>query len=165
MKTNAAIFAGGLMLALGACSGGNDVSTGSADADGDGTVSVAEAEGAMSASGFEPEPGLYRSTSDFAGMEDSVEYCITPEMAEQGVEAMMREGQTGECSYEEFNLSGAGELDAVMVCALEEGSMRMEMEGTLTPTSSDMVMTMSGDVGGQSMTMTANSKSERIGDC
>jgi len=164
MKYASTIAAGIMLLGLAACSGG-DVSTAGADADGDGSVSVREAEGAMSASGFKPEPGLYRSTTDFGGMDNSIEYCITPEMSEQGLEAMMREGQDGECSYERFNLSGAGELDAVMVCAMDEGSVRMEMEGTLTPTSSDMMMTMSGDVAGQKMTMSANSKSERIGDC
>ena len=77
----------------------------------------------------------------------------------------MKRGQNGECSYERFNLDG-GKMDAVMVCKTPEGSARMEMTGTATPTSSDFTAKMAMDLGGQgNATMTFAAKHERVGDC
>ncbi|MEM6908247.1 MAG: DUF3617 domain-containing protein [Pseudomonadota bacterium] len=159
-------------LITGACSGG-----GNADVDGDGEVSPAEAQTAAEASGMIPEPGLYKTTSVMkgidvpgmpghgAGLTTTSEECVTQEDVEKGFEEMLKQDQDGDCSYERFNLAG-GKIDAVMVCNIEGSSMRMEMDGTASPTGSEFDATMTTDdpempMGG----MTFNVKQERIGDC
>ena len=162
MRNIAAIAA--LGVALSACSGADDVSTADADTDSDGAVSLNEAAQDAQASGIRPQPGKYRVTSDMGGMKTNVEYCLTPEDAEGGFEDLMQEGQDGDCSYEKFELSG-GELDAVLICKTGAGDMRMTMAGDVSPTSSDLDMTMSGSMGGMNVDMIMNTKQERIGDC
>ncbi|MEM9501208.1 MAG: DUF3617 domain-containing protein [Pseudomonadota bacterium] len=162
MKRIAAIAA--LGVALSACSGGDTVSTADADADSDGSVSLNEAAQVAEASGIKPQPGKYRITSDMGGMKTNVEYCLTPEEAAGGFEDLMQEGQQGDCSYEKFELAG-GELDALLVCDADGGQMRMAMAGDVSPTSSDLEMTMSGSMGGMNVDMTMKTQQERIGDC
>jgi len=161
MKNFAAIAV--LGVALAGC-GGSDVSTADADTDNDGAVSVNEAAQVAEASGLKPRAGKYRASTNMGGMNTDVEYCITPEEAEAGFEGMMQEGQQGDCSYEKFNLAG-NDLDAVLVCNVEGGSMRMEMGGTVSPTSSELDINMKGSMAGMNVDMTMQSKHERIGDC
>ncbi|MEL6528639.1 MAG: DUF3617 domain-containing protein [Pseudomonadota bacterium] len=161
MKRIAVMAAMGVALA--GC-GGNDVTTADADTDNDGAVSIDEAVQVAEASGMQPQAGKYRASTKVAGVDTDVEYCITPEEAEAGFEGMMKEGQQGDCSYEKFELAG-NDLDAVMVCKMDGGSMRMEMDGTVSPTSSDLDMKMSGNMAGMNVDMTVKSKHERIGDC
>lgn len=161
MKNIAALAV--LGMALSACSGG-DVSTADADADSDGEVSLNEAAAVAEASGMKPQPGKYRVTSDLGGMTTNVEYCLTQEEAARGFEEMMQEGQEGDCSYEKFELAG-GDLDAVLICKTDAGDMRMAMAGEVSPTASDLEMTMQGNMGGINVDMTMKAKQERIGDC
>jgi hypothetical protein len=161
---------------LAGCSGG-----GNADADGNGEVSIREAAKKAEAEGLKPEPGQYKATITMTGMEipgmppemkghgagltTTSEYCLTAEEVDKGFEEMMKRGQNGECSYESFSLKG-GKMDAVMVCQTPEGTARMTMDGTVTPTTSDFNATMKmqvSQVGEGTMSFTA--KHERIGDC
>lgn len=152
-----------------------------ADADGDGEVSMAEAAEVAEASGLKPEPGLYRVTTQFKGMQmsgvpaelsgeglgftNTMEHCLTDEEVEKGFEEMMKEGQEGTCSYERFDIDG-GDMEGVMVCKASEGEMRIEFTGAATPTSSEMDAVMSSSVPGLGEgTMKFNVKQERIGDC
>ncbi len=165
----------GAALAAG-CSGAGD-----ADADGSGEVSLKEAAKKAEAGGLKPEAGLYKATITMtgieipgmpaemaghgAGMTTTTEYCLTQEEVDKGFEEMMKRGQNGECSYERFNLDG-GDLDAVMVCKTPEGTARMEMTGTATPTTSDFNATMAMNVDGMGEgTMKFVAKHERVGDC
>jgi hypothetical protein len=163
-------------LVLTGCSGGGD-----ADTDGDGKVSLGEAAGAARAQGLVPEPGQYKATITMAGidipglppemaghgsgMTTTTEYCLTPKDVAEGFEEMLKRGQNGECAYERFNLDG-GNIDAVMVCDTPQGSARMEMTGTATPTGSDFDATMAMDFDGAGEgTMRFTARHERIGNC
>ncbi len=152
-----------MSLVLSAC-GSGDVSTADADTDSDGEVSLNEAAAVAEASGMKPLPGKYRVTSDLGGMKTNVEYCLSQEDADRGFEEMMQEGQEGDCSYEKFELAG-NDLDAVLVCKTDAGDMRMTMAGEVSPTSSDLEMSMSGSMGGMNVDMTMKTQQERIGDC
>ncbi len=158
------------------CSGSEN-----ADADGNGEVSMAEAAKAAEAQGLKPEPGQYKTTVTMteiaipgmppemkghgAGMARTIEYCVNEKDVEGGYEQMLKQGQNGECSFEKFSLAG-GTINAVMVCQTPQGSTRMMMNGSATPTTSDYTasMTMNLDGAGEG-TMTFTGRSERIGDC
>lgn len=168
------IAAAGAVL-LAACSGSGD-----ADADGDGKVSVNEAARQAEAQGMKPQPGLYKSTVTMTGLEipgmpagmadhgagltTTTEDCLTQEEVDKGYEALVKQGQDGECSYERFDMAG-GKIDAVMVCASQGRNARMEMTGTTTPTSADLSATMAMDFDGSQGTMSFTAKHERVGDC
>jgi len=174
MKRIIMAAAGAVLMA--GCSGGSD-----ADADGSGDVSVKEAIKQAEAEGLKPEPGQYKATITMtgidipgmppemaghgAGLTTTSEYCLTEEDVAKGFEEMMKRGQNGECNYERFNIAG-GDLDAVMVCKTPEGTARMEMTGTATPTTSDFTakMAMSFEGAGEG-TMSFAAKHERVGDC
>lgn len=162
--------------ALAGCSDG-----GNADADADGTISMGEAARQADAEGLRPEPGQYKATitmtgmeipgmpagmeSHGAGMTTTTEYCVTPEETAKGFEEMMKRGQDGDCAYERFSIAG-GEMDAVMVCKTPQGDMRMEMDGTASPTTSEFKARMAMNVEGMGEgTMSFTAKHERIGDC
>lgn len=167
--------AGAVLLAAG-CSG-----SGEADADGDGKVSMGEAARQAESQGMKPQPGLYKTTVTMTGLEipgmppgmadhgagltTTTEDCLTQEEVDQGFEALVKQGQDGECSYERFDMSG-GKIDAVMVCAAQGRRARMEMTGTTTPTSADLSATMAMDLDGSGRgTMSFTAKHERVGDC
>jgi hypothetical protein len=173
MAAAGAAFVG---LGLAGCSGG-----GNADADASGDVSLKEAADEVKAQGMMPEPGQYKAVITMtgidvpgmpaemaghgAGMTTTTEYCLTKEEVAEGFEEMMKRGQNGECSYESFNLDD-GKMDAVMVCKTPEGSARMTMNGTATPTTSDFTATMAMNVEGMGdATMKFDAKHERVGDC
>lgn len=162
-------------LLLSGCSGGN------ADSDGNGKVSVKEAAEKARGELPKPQPGLYKTTVtmtniEIPGMPDSmeghgagltrtIEDCLTEEEVEKGFEALVKQGQDGECSYERFDLAG-GKLDAVMVCDAQGRKARMEMTGTTTATSADLeaTMAMAFDGAGEG-TMSFTARHERIGEC
>lgn len=171
---NAAAGAALLGLGLTGCSG-------DADADGNGDITIAEAAKEAEAQGMTPEPGQYKAVITMtgieipgmpaemaghgAGMTTTSEYCLTQADVDKGYEEMMKRGQNGECSYESFSLDG-GKMDAVMLCKTAEGTARMTMNGTATPTSSDFTATMAMNFKGAGEgTMKFTAKHERIGDC
>jgi hypothetical protein len=175
----AMLFNATAALALAACSSGDP------DADGDGAISMSEAAEEAERSGLiRPDPGMYRVEMavlevDLPGappqaiemMKDmmggqSHQYCLTAEDAEKGFEEMARQSQDGECTFERFDADG-GDIDARMVCELEgQGTTTMTMTGSATRTSSQMEMTMQGDVPGMGeSTMKMRSTQQRIGDC
>lgn len=167
-------------LALAACGGGAT----DADADGDGTVTSDEAAAAMEAAGddLKPEPGKYKASMTFvkadipgappqmqemlgSAMSQSMEFCLTPEEANEGFKKSMTEGQEG-CEIQSFNIDG-NDLDMAMVCKPEGGGeMNMTMVGNVTPTRSEMKMTMKGDMQGLGEAeIEMDMLQERIGDC
>lgn len=128
-----------------------------------------------------PQPGLYKTTVTMTGIEvpgmpdgmeghgagltRTLEDCLTPEEVDKGFEALVKQGQDGECSYESFNVAG-GKLDAVMVCQAEGREVRMEMTGTTSPTGADLEARMALAFDGPgSATMSFTAKHERIGEC
>lgn len=157
-----------------------------ADADGDGNVTADEMKEAAAAVGgdLKPEPGKYATKMELtevdmpgapqqfkdimaASMSQTMEYCLTPEMAEKGWEESIKEGQNGECDVNSFTMGG-GKVDMTMTCAVEEGggAMKLALTGDVTSTSSDMTMTMDGtipELGPVKMTM--DFEQERIGNC
>lgn len=180
MKTS--IFgAAALALTLAACSDSSDISTADADTDGDGAVSMAEAGAAVDAAGgaIKPKAGQYKATVQMidakvpgisadqmnqAGMNTTVEYCVTKEQAENGFQDMMSQGQEGDCSYEKFDLEG-DQLDAVLVCKAAGGEMRMAMEGTVGATKTETNMTMTSQIPGVGeASMTMKNTSEWVAD-
>ncbi len=171
------LFASIAALNLAACGGNN-----SADADGDGEITGAEVA-EMADEMVKPEAGQYRATTELVELEApgappeavemmrgmmsrSFEYCLTQEEADRGFEEMARESQDENCSFEKFDVDG-GDIDAVMTCSGQgEGTMRMTMQGSGGRTSSEMTMTMEGNIPGQGEgRMVMNTSHERIGDC
>lgn len=158
---------------LAGCSGG-----GNADADGNGTVTTKEAVKQVESEMPKPRPGLYKTTVTMteiaipgvpaghgAGQVVTTEDCLTQEEVDEGYEALVKQGQDGDCSYDRFNLAG-GKIDAVMVCKAEGREMRMEMNGTTTPTSANLAATMAMDFDGAGKgTMKFTANHERVGDC
>lgn len=169
------VVAAGAALLMG-CSGG-----GAADADGDGEITAKGIAQEAKAAGITPEPGQYKAVITMtgieipglppemaghgAGMTTTTEYCLTKDQVENGFEEMMKRGQNGECSYEKFAMND-GAFDGVLVCKTPEGSARMTMNGTATPTSSDFTATMAMNFDGAGEgTMTFAAKHARVGDC
>ena len=151
------------------------------DADGDGKVSIGEAAKVAEAEGIQPEPGLYKTTVTMtaleipgmppemkdhgAGLVRTFEDCLTAEEVEKGFEAMVKQGQDGECAYENFALAG-GKLDAVLVCEAQGRAIRTSMSGTATSTGADLTATTALELDGAGKgTMTATIKHERVGAC
>ena len=173
--STATTFAVAAALLLAGCSGGK------ADADGNGEVSLGEAAKTAEAQGMKPEPGLYKTTVTMtaldipgmppemkdhgAGLVRTMEDCLTAEEVDKGFEAMVKQGQDGQCAYETFALAG-GKLDAVLVCKAEGRAIRTSMSGTTTSTGADLTATTAMEFDGAGKgTMTATIKHERIGEC
>ena len=100
-------------------------------------------------------------------MSRTTKYCLTEAEIAEGYRAItdrsMRAGAQ-DCSYERFDYSN-GSLDAVLVCKVDGRDMRMHMQGTGGSTSSDIMMTISGDFGIGEGSMKMRAQHERIGDC
>lgn len=166
------------VLALTAC---GKSASGGASADGQ----AADPAKAAAQMAFQFQPGQYRSAVTInkvempgmpAGAADHmktamgkvgmVEYCISPEQAAKGMEAMKEHLAEGKCHWEKFAANG-GSVDAVMACeGPNGGSIRTASHGTYTPTGA--IMQASADMmgpGGRGMHIEETVKMERIGDC
>jgi len=167
------------VLALAAC--GEDP----VDANADGEISIAEAAERAADSGIKPLPGEYKVSMEVLeveipgapeGMVDMMRssmggrthtYCMTQEDVDKGFEEMARQSQEDQdCSFEQFDIDG-GDFNGKMVCNVAgQSSMTMTMQGTGTPTRSEMDMRMEGNVGGMGdMNMRMKTTHERVGDC
>lgn len=165
------------VFALTACGGG----TVDADSDGDGNVTAAEVSEVVS--DLRPDPGKYsvkmelvkvdipgapQQMLDAMGtmMNNSFEYCLTPEEAGKGFEESLTEGQDENCSIDKFELTG-NDVDMAMSCSGEgQGDMQMTMKGTVSPTRSEIDVVTSGtlpQLGEANMEMSM--VQERVGDC
>ena len=133
---------------------------------------------------IKPEPGQYRVNMEVLEVDipgapaeivnmmrgnmaaQSQEYCMTQDDVDKGFEEMARQGQDENCSFERFDIDG-GDIDAKMSCDLPgQGAMTMTMVGSATPTSSEMEMTMQGNMSGMGeATIKMKATHERIGDC
>jgi hypothetical protein len=163
---------------LAGCSGSGNAD---ADTDGDGRVSIAEAAKKADTEGMKPQPGRYKTTITMtgidipgmppemqdhgAGLVTTAEDCLTAQEADKGFEEMVKQGQNGQCDYEEFALA-AGKLDAVLVCKAEGRATRTSIAGTIKSTGADLTATTAMEFDGAGKgTMSATIKQERIGDC
>ncbi len=167
-------------LSLVACGGGTD-----ADTDGDGEVTADEAQALAERSGdaIKPEPGKYRATMTFVNadipgappemaemmgnqMTNSYEFCMTPEMADQGFGEAMQGNDADNCTIGQFSIDG-NQMDMAMTCDdPNAGQMEMTMSGTVSPTESDITMVSKGvfgEMGDAEIEMKV--KQERIGEC
>jgi hypothetical protein len=137
-----------------------------------------------------PQPGLYRTTSKIVSFEvpgmapaeaermkamfsttsQGREYCLTKEEAAKGWEGATKKLAEGNCKYDRFE-AGSGALDAKLTCETGQGmKSTIAMNGVMTSTGSNMTMSiaqaapqMPASKGG--ITMVAEVKSERVGDC
>lgn len=164
-------------LVLTACSEG----TVDADSDGDGAVTAAEVEAVVT--DLRPEAGKYsvkmslvkaeipgapKEMLDAMGtmMNNTFEYCLTPDEAARGFEESLTEGQSDNCTIDKFELTG-NDVDMAMSCSGGgQGDMKMTMTGTVEPTRTDIAILMNGtlpQLGEANMEMTM--LQERLGDC
>ena len=91
-------------------------------------------------------------------------FCLSEADVEEGYQSALRKSQQGDCSFERFNASG-GTIDAVMTCDSEMGPMTMTINGSGTPTASDVTMEVSGKMEGSPMSMKMRVVQKRLGDC
>ena len=102
------------------------------------------------------------------GKGQSIDSCITPEMAKAGVKEMSSSMQQGDCKMEDFK-QGGGKMSGTMRCTSSAmGATSMKMDGSYTP--EKVNMKLSGELadsklpgGKASIEMRINS--ERTGDC
>lgn len=137
---------------------------------------------------IKPKPGAYKQTIEMVDMQvpglppeaaeqmkamtakvETHTICITDEDAENSFKDMFDNvGKGEECQFNRFNVVG-GKLDAEMTCATpDSGQATMSMNGTVTETSSDIMvgMDMKGGEGPMAnMTMKMHMTSERTGEC
>ena len=100
------------------------------------------------------------------GLAQKMEYCLTPEKADQGVQEMLGK-MNGDCTYSNFNVSGA-KVSGDMACkAPTGGSMKTQMIGTTTDESSDLNMKVEVTQPGVPVTMKMDlsMSMKRVGDC
>lgn len=170
-------------LALAAC--GSE----SADTDGDGQISQEEVNAAVSA--VEITPGQWENTVEFVDIEfdesrlppEAKEFlvpmlnsmkgqvqtntnCVTPEQASQPQAEMFSGNDANDCEYTKFEFSG-GTMDMAMTCTdPNSGTAQITNVGTYTEDEYDMQMKIQledNEIG--TMTITANSQGEHLGDC
>lgn len=132
-----------------------------------------------------PQPGQYSSTVELlafdvpgvpaamleqmkaqakSGAAQGNSFCLTPDQADP--KAMMQNMAEGDCTFSQFDVNGA-KITADMVCKGNGGPEgRVQMDGTMAATGSDMTMTMQqsmGNMGVVNMKMRVTTK--RTGDC
>ena len=130
---------------------------------------------------MKPQPGSYESQTtlismDIPGMptnmmgmmknvfERKTTICLTPEEVEEGYKDALRKVQDGSCRYKNFSATG-GSIEAELVCDTDNGEMTMVMNGTGTPTTSDVTMKMTGNMGTGPGSISMRVKQKRLGDC
>ena len=134
------------------------------------------------------QPGLYQSKIDLKqldmpGMppqviaamkgrmfEKPLTYCLTPEEAAKGTEALKQRMGKGECKFDRFEASG-GKLASSMTCQIGgKGTMHIEAHGTYTETGSvtastlDMAPAGAAGAAGK-MHIEQVTTTTRVGDC
>lgn len=107
-------------------------------------------------------PGIADMMTDMMGR--SFKFCLTQAEVDEGFRSIMNRGQDGDCTYTRFNATG-GRIDAEMTCDAGGNPMNMVMEGSGSPTSSDVTMTMTGDMGMGPGSITMRVRNERLGGC
>ncbi|MGB7653895.1 MAG: DUF3617 domain-containing protein [Novosphingobium sp.] len=142
---------------------------------------AAAASAALDEAAFKVAPGKYRSSVnitklDLGGLpvqvaaamprQSSYEYCVTPEQAAKGIEALKQQMAKGSCQFESFKASG-GTVDSVFTCTADGGfAMRSVSHGTYSESGSDVSVTADAKLpGGRSMHVEQSVKAQRIGDC
>ena len=169
------------VLGLGACNQAAERGAGSGDA-------ASKASAAAVAAEVHFQPGLYQSKIDIKQLEipgmpppviammkskmleKPLTYCLTPEDAAKGAEAMKQRLGKGECKFDSFNAVG-GKLDSRMTCQLGgKGTMQLEAHGTYTETGSVTASTMDMAPAGASgaagkIQIEQVTTTTRIGDC
>ena len=166
-------------LALAACSSEPEASDPGED------LSMEEVAERAKANAMKPEPGQYRVTMEVLEVDvpgappqaadmmrtmmgqQSHSYCLTQADVDKGYEEMVRNSQdNSDCTFQRFDIDG-GNFDAQMTCQAEgQGTMTMTMSGRGTPTSSEVDMTMKGNMTGMGdSTFRMKAKHERVGDC
>lgn len=145
---------------------------------------AAGAKALAAAQDFHMQPGLYRTTIDIKqfdmpGMptavvnamkqsmaEKPITYCLTPEDASKGVEALKRGMAKGKCQFDSFNAAG-GKLDSSLTCNFDgKGSMHAVSHGTYTDTGSVAASTAEVAMGGAAkMRIEQVTTTTRTGDC
>ena len=94
------------------------------------------------------------------------ESCLTPEEAKRPKEDFFA-GKGKNCRYDNFTM-GNGKVDAVMKCTGEGMAQTMAMQGSYSPDSYQMRMSMKADAGAGppgGMTMTMRVDAKRVGEC
>lgn len=164
-------------LLVAACGGTDDAA--SSDGETGNTAARASTEG----SEVKPLPGQYRTQVQLlsaelpgapAGAEAMMrqamdgrthEYCLTPQEADQSFAEMAKRSQDGSCTTDSYQADG-NRFQAAVTCQSQAGTMRMTMEGTGSPTSSEITMAMNGDFGGMGpASLRMKMTNQRIGDC
>ncbi|MGB7417625.1 MAG: DUF3617 domain-containing protein [Erythrobacter sp.] len=130
---------------------------------------------------MKPEAGQYRSQITFesfdmpgappelAGMmrqrmSREFSFCLTPDEAEEGYREIATRSQEGDCEYNRFDVED-GAIDAAFTCKADGRTFDMTLAGTGTPTTSNMLITMAGDMGMGPGTVVMRVRHERIGAC
>lgn len=137
----------------------------------DGELTPGNWKSTMSMTKFEI-PGapiaMAQNAKAMLGKGQSIDSCITPEMAKAGVKEMSSSMQQGDCKMEDFK-QGGGKMSGTMQCTNSAmGATSMTMDGSYT--AEKVNMTLSGELadaklpgGKATIEMTINS--ERTGDC
>jgi hypothetical protein len=174
-----AALAGGAMLLLAACGGGDTVTAENA--------SVAEVAEKVKNADIAGEsfisPGRWEMTMDIReidipgmppemkqhmqsamGQGRSFATCVTPEEAKRPKEDFFAGQDAPNCRYDNFAM-GNGSIDLAMTCKEEQGTRKMLMKGSYGDDAYTMDMDMSGQGEGGAMTMKATMTGKRVGEC
>ncbi len=102
--------------------------------------------------------------SKVLGKDKTFASCLTKEEAEKPDSKFF--GQADErCKYDSFSM-GSGKIDAKMTCKAEQGTQTMTMNGSYTPETYDMTMTVNGaGPMGKAMSMEMQLSAKRAGEC
>lgn len=102
---------------------------------------------------------------DFEGRVETSHSCLTPEEAKRPKEDFFT-GENKSCRYDRFTMAG-GKIDAVMKCAEQGRTNVMTLQGSYTPETYNMRMTMQGAAQGEAggMTMRMRVEAKRLGQC
>lgn len=132
-----------------------------------------------------PEPGRYEAqievlSVDMPGapkqvtgimqraMSRTVKYCLTPEEVEEGFRAMTERsnanGDEGDCTTDRYSFAD-GKFDAALTCRADGRTMNIDLSGTGTATSADVVSKMSGDFGMGPGEIQMRVRHKRLGEC
>lgn len=178
-QATGAALAGGAMVLLAACGGGDTVTAQNA--------SIAEVAEKVKAADVADEsfisPGRWETTMavqdiSIPGMPPEMKQqmqsamgerkafatCITPEEAKRPKEDFFAGEEAPNCRYDNFAM-GNGKIDLTMTCKEGAGTRRMAMTGSYGDDAYSMAMDMSAPGRGGTMTMKATVKGRRAGEC